>query len=87
MLLATETKSLEECIACLKHSKEGTQEAIIQYRAQGAILESEHHTRFLQHDNYISPQDAKKIKTFADKNDVSNVSIIFDVYFIDYFIY
>ena len=83
MLLATETRSLEECIACLKHSKEGTQEAIIQYREQGATLESEHHTRFLQHDSYISPQEAKNLKTAADKNNVSGISIILDIYLIE----
>ena len=50
MLVANEEKSLEECINCLAYSKEGTQEAIIQYRAQGAIHECDAMTRMLQQD-------------------------------------
>ena len=50
MLVSNEEKSLEECLACLAYSKEGTQEAIIQYRAQGAIHECEAMTRMLQQD-------------------------------------
>ena len=68
MLLSTETKSLEECLACLAHSKEGTQEAITRYRAQGAILESEANIRMLQQDSFVSAKAsdnvnlAKKVK-------------------------
>ena len=50
MLLSAETKSLEECIACLSHSREGTQEAMIRYRAQGAIHEAECMTRIVTQD-------------------------------------
>ena len=68
MLLSTETKSLEECLACLAHSKEGTQEAITRYRAQGAILESDANIRMLQQDSFVSAKAldnvnlAKKVK-------------------------
>ena len=47
MLLSSETKSLHECIECLSNSREGTQEAIVQYRAQGAIHEAECMNRIL----------------------------------------
>ena len=55
MLVSNEEKSLEECLACLAYSKEGTQEAIIQYRAQGAIHECEAMTRMLQQDAWPKP--------------------------------
>ena len=54
MLLSSETKSLEECLSCLAHSKEGTQEAITRYRAQGAILESEANSRMLLQDTDVA---------------------------------
>ena len=70
MLLSSETKSLEECIACLAHSREGTQEAIVQYRAQGAIHESEYMTRVLQQDDYNGSQEAKSSTTSVPEKEV-----------------
>ena len=70
MLLAVETKSLEECISCLAHSREGTQEAIVQYRAQGAIHESECMTRLLQQDGYVNMQETKSTEISAPETEV-----------------
>ena len=61
MLLVSETKSLEECISCLANSREGTQEFIVQYRAQGAIHESECILRFLKQDTYNNPQEETNV--------------------------
>ena len=76
MLLASETKSLEECIACLAHSREGTQEAIVQYRAQGAIHESEYMKRVLQQDDYIASQDAKSSRISIPEKEVKLIRFI-----------
>jgi hypothetical protein len=82
MLLSSETKSLEECINCLAHSREGTQEAIVQYRAQGAIHESEYMARVLQQDDYISSQDAKTPAASVPEKEVNLASFVFKNYLI-----
>ena len=76
MLLSSETKSLEECIACLAHSRENTQEAIVRYRAQGAIHESEYMTRVLTQDDFCKTReefckDANNSKTSGPGNEVN----------------
>ena len=41
ILLQTEMDSLKEAIQCLKHSRDGTNESVVHYQAQGALYEAE----------------------------------------------
>lgn len=40
-VLDAEREVLEDCVRCLEHSREGTQEAAVLYRARGAIYEAD----------------------------------------------
>ena len=59
MLISSESKSLEESSSCLAYSKEGTQEALIQYRAQGALHECVAMSRLLQQDAWPTNEAQK----------------------------
>merc|ERR1712223_1868137 len=69
MLISSESKSLEESSSCLAYSKEGTQEALIQYRAQGALHECVAMSRLLQQDAWPSNEAQKSSQVKEDNKE------------------